>query len=189
MNNKSIKSALLFSGLIFNSTACAYMHSSHVVGGHLGGIGTQSYDMSQTIENEYEIVNMNMAGDLYYRYMLNQNFGIEAGLMAGGGAGILNWLGFTDVKNFHYLAGRTALHANLPLFLNTNLYGKLGGTAVRIGYEIDEKETDKTEYGLYGALGLEYRFNFGLGLNIQYQYIGTSNFDTESLLFGASYAF
>ncbi|KLV05079.1 hypothetical protein ABT56_12815 [Photobacterium aquae] len=191
MKIKVVKSALILSGLIFSATASAYENTTHVIGGNIGGIGNQYYELEEKIDSEHNELDVSMgtSGDLYYRYMLSPYIGVETGFMAGGGGGVLNWLNLIEVDNFHYLAGRVALYGNVPLFSNSSLYGKAGGAATRISYEINEHEKSSTEYGFFGALGWQYRFNSGFGLNIEYQYMNAGNFETESYLFGASYAF
>ncbi|MGF1723460.1 outer membrane beta-barrel protein [Photobacterium nomapromontoriensis] len=187
--NAVLKLSILIGGILITPISHAYDNSTHILGANIGGVGSQSFDTSAGEDADYQISNMSMSGDIYYRYMLNPHFGVEAGFMGGGGGGVLNWLGLSDVRNFHYLAGRTALYANLPFLWGNSIYGKIGGTAIRVGYEIDDIERRSTEYGLYSAIGWEYRFNSGFGLNLEYQYISADKFETESYHFGASYAF
>lgn len=160
--------------------------TNHILGGNIG-YGTQEFESKngQNID-----AGDTFTADVYYRYMLNDSFGIEAGLMSGTG-GVVDALldVITDVKDLSYKGIRSAVFAQYSLSQGNSLYAKAGATYHELSYTVDSNNIDDKDSGLYGALGWQYRFLNGFGLNAEYQYIPMQKLEVNSFSVGLSYRF
>ncbi|GGI83308.1 membrane protein [Shewanella hanedai] len=167
--------------------------SNHVVGGSIG-YGVQDFESNDGKEFS---VGDSFASDIYYRYMLNENFGIEAGLMAGTG-GVASAISgiFASVDNISYKGARAVVYGQVPLSESNHLYAKAGMSANQLNYDVSgffssdvikSIESDGSDF--YGAVGWGIRFQSGLGLNIEYQYVPVQELKVQIFSIGMSYRF
>ncbi|WAL78222.1 porin family protein [Shewanella sp. DAU305] len=159
--------------------------SAHILGGSLG-YGTQEFE---TNSGKYDAGDT-FTSDLYYRYMLNENFGFEAGyLMGTGGVASALISGISEIKDLHYQGIRTTAYGEYALSRGNSLYAKLGAAYTKVSYEMDKQEMDSDDVGFYGAVGWQYRFRSGFGLNLEYQYVPMKELELQGVNFGVSYRF
>lgn len=161
------------------------VESSHVLGGSIG-YGTQEFE---TKSGKYDAGDT-ITGDLYYRYMLNEHFGLEAGYLAGSG-GVASALvsAISDIKDLRYQGVRTTAYGEYALSRGNSLYAKLGAAYTKVSYEFEKQEMDSDDVGFYGAVGWQYRFRSGFGLNLEYQYVPMKELELQGINFGMSYRF
>ncbi len=169
--------------------------SNHVVGGSIG-YGVQDFESDDGKEFG---AGDNLVGDIYYRYMLNDNFGIEAGLMSStgnGGIGTAISSIFASVDNISYKGARAVVYGQVPLSESNHLYAKAGMSANQLNYDVSgffssdvikSIESDGSDF--YGAVGWGIRFQSGLGLNIEYQYVPVQELKVQNFSIGMSYRF
>ncbi|ACA87902.1 porin family protein [Shewanella woodyi] len=185
----SISLPLLASFLTFSQAANAG-DSSHYIGGTLG-YGFHEFETEKYGQASFSD---SVTFDLYYRHMVNDNFGIEVGGMSGSGGAfsILSDI-WNDVKGLSYRGLRTTAYARLPLGISNSLYAKAGTAYQWVDYNVrQDKETvsvSETDNGFYGAIGWEFRFRNGLALNAEYQHVPMSNLTLRSYNFGINYPF
>lgn len=187
-----MKKALLVAVCLLGVPAYA-SESNHIIGGNIG-YGTQDFES----DNGKEFgAGDSLSTDIYYRYMLNNHFGVEAGLMAGTG-GIVSAISsiFSSVDNISYTGFRGAIYGQVPLSESNHLYAKVGMSANQLDYDItgffssDEvKSIESSGSDFYGAVGWGIRFQSGLGLNLEYQYVPIQELQVQSFNFGMSYRF
>ncbi|AQS39417.1 Outer membrane protein beta-barrel domain [Shewanella psychrophila] len=167
--------------------------SNHIIGGNIG-YGSQDFEADS---GEKYGGGDSVGIDVYYRYMLNDNFGIEGSVFSGSG-GIAS--AFTDilttVNNISYKGVRAAIYGQVPLSESNSLYAKLGASANQLNYDVTgifgsgttkSIETDGTDF--YGAVGWGIRFQSGLGLNLEYQYVPIQELIVQNFSIGMSYQF
>ncbi|QFU23988.1 porin family protein [Shewanella eurypsychrophilus] len=164
--------------------------SRHYIGGTLG----YGFHDFETKEHGTANFSDSITADIYYRYMVNDNFGVEVGGMSGSGGAFSIFSDiWHDVKSLSYRGVRTSAYGKLPLSASNSLYAKAGATHQWIDYDItqdkDRLGVSETDSGFYGAIGWEFRFNNGLGLNAEYQYVPMSNLTLKSYNVGVNYAF
>ncbi len=70
-----------------------------------------------------------------------------------------------------------------------SLYAKLGAAYTQVSYEMDKQEMDSNDVGFYGAVGWQYRFKSGFGLNLEYEYLPMKELELQGINFGMSYRF
>lgn len=159
--------------------------SAHILGGSLG-YGSQEFE---TKNGKYDAGDT-LSGDLYYRYMLNEHFGVEAGYLAGSG-GVASALVsiISEIKNLSYNGVRTTAYGEYALSRGNSLYAKLGAAYTQVSYEMDKQEMDSNDVGFYGAVGWQYRFKSGFGLNLEYEYLPMKELELQGINFGMSYRF
>ncbi|ESE39385.1 porin family protein [Shewanella decolorationis] len=159
--------------------------SPHLLGGSLG-YGTQEFE---TKSGKYDAGDT-FTSDLYYRYMLNEHWGLEAGYLAGSG-GVVSALvsAISDIKDLSYQGVRTTVYGEYALSRGNSLYAKLGAAYTKVSYEMDKQEMDSDDVGFYGAVGWQYRFRSGFGLNLEYQYVPMKELELQGVNFGMSYRF
>ncbi|WP_330130914.1 porin family protein [Shewanella xiamenensis] len=159
--------------------------SPHLLGGSLG-YGTQEFE---TKSGKYDAGDT-FTGDLYYRYMLNEYFGFEAGYLAGSG-GVASALvsAISDIKDLDYQGVRATAYGEYALSRGNSLYAKLGAAYTKVSYEFEKQEMDSDDVGFYGAIGWQYRFRSGFGLNLEYQYVPMKELELQGVNFGISYRF
>ncbi|HIC8839367.1 porin family protein [Aeromonas veronii] len=177
---------LVVATAIFSSVAIA-TPSPHIVGATLG-YGTQSFKAQNGDQADG---GDNMTADLYYRYMFNDYIGIDSGILFGTG-GVVSALfdaTLNDVKDIHYKGIRSALYAQFPVSSGNSFYAKLGANAHRVEYTINKEDQSNSGVGLYGAAGWQYRFDSGIGLNAEYQYIPMPRLDVKGVSVGLNYRF
>ena len=146
----------------------------------------------------------------YYNYALNKNLAFEIGLSVG--ADIEDWCNDDDLydhnddwhcdsNNHHsffnmdadeleYSNVVIALKKRIPLSQKSSFYGKVGGQFY--DYEILRRHhvvKDESDVGLFLEAGWQYRWNFGLGLNLGMQYMDMGELETRALTAGISYQF
>lgn len=69
------------------------------------------------------------------------------------------------------------------------MYAKLGVAYTQVSYEVDKQDRDSDDIGFYGAVGWQYRFKSGFGLNLEYQYIPMKELELQGINVGISYKF
>ncbi len=106
---------MLASGLMSSNALAG--DSAHILGGSLG-YGTQEFE---TKNGKYDAGDT-LTSDLYYRYMLNEHFGFEAGYLAGSG-GVASALVsvISEIKDLRYQGVRTAAYAEYALSRGNSL--------------------------------------------------------------------
>lgn len=168
-----------------SSNATANDATHHLVGASLG-YGAQEFETKNGKYDAGDTVTV----DLYYRYMLNEHFGVEAGYLAGSG-GVASALveAFSEIKDLSYQGGRIAAYGEYPLSRGNSLYAKLGAAYTQVSYEMDKQDRDSDDIGFYGAVGWQYRFKSGFGLNLEYQYIPMKELELQGINVGISYKF
>lgn len=142
----------------------------------------------------------------YYNYAVNRHFSLEVGVNVGADfdkwecekVDKNDWNCF-DTDNDHFGLGVDeiefsnvviAIKGTLPLSKRNSLYGKLGVQAY--SYDISSDNitvVDDSGTGLYLAAGWQYRWDFGLGMNVGYEAIDMGKLDTFTLNTGISYQF
>lgn len=120
------------------STGVSAGESAHIVGGSLG-YGTQDFESKNT--NSVSVnAGDSVSTDLYYRYMLNHYFGVEAGFISGTG-GVIS--AFTDsifdVKDLSYQGIRGVVYGQYPLSQSNSFYAKVGASYHEVSYVMDKK--------------------------------------------------
>lgn len=187
-----MKKALLVAMSLLSAGAYAG-ESNHVVGGSIG-YGVQDFESDD--DKEFGAGD-SFAGDIYYRYMLNNNFGIEAGLMSGTG-GVASAISgiFSSVDNISYKGVRAAVYGQVPFSKSNYLYAKAGMSANQLDYDIsgffssnEVKSIESNGSDFYGAVGWGIRFQSGLGLNLEYQYVPVQELKVQNFSIGMSYRF
>ncbi|WP_299786878.1 porin family protein [uncultured Shewanella sp.] len=167
--------------------------SNHIVGGSVG-YGIQDFESESGQETGG---GDSFAIDAYYRYMFNENFGIEAGAFSGTGgvASVFTGL-FTEVDNISYKGVRGAIYGQVPLSESNRLYAKLGASANRLSYDVSRafssevsKSVETSGSDFYGAVGWGIRFQSGIGMNIEYQYVPVQELKVQNFNIGMSYRF
>ncbi len=167
--------------------------SNHIIGGNVG-YGGQDFE---TADGEQYGGGDSIGIDVYYRYMLNDNFGLEGSVFSGsGGVASVFTSFFSTVDNISYKGVRAAVYAQVPLSASNSLYAKLGASANQLNYDVsgvfgsgttESIETDGTDF--YGAVGWGIRFQSGLGLNLEYQYVPIQELIVQNFSIGMSYQF
>lgn len=167
--------------------------SNHIVGGSLG-YGIQDFESESGQETGG---GDSFAIDAYYRYMFNENFGIEAGVFSasGGIASAFSGL-FSKIHNISYKGIRGTLYGQVPLSESNHLYAKLGASANRLNYDVSRafsseviKSVESSGSDFYGAVGWGIRFKSGIGMNIEYQYVPVQELKVQNFNIGMSYRF
>jgi len=187
-----MKGLLLVIGSLLSVGAYAG-DSNHIVGGSIG-FGIQDFESGSGQESgggdSYDV-------DAYYRYMFNENFGIEAGLFGGTGGVVTAITGlFAEVDNISYKGIRGTLYGQVPLSESNHLYAKLGASANRLSYDVSpifssdvSKSVETSGSDFYGAVGWGIRFQSGIGMNIEYQYVPVQELKVQNFNIGMSYRF
>ncbi len=167
--------------------------SNHIVGGSLG-YGVQDFESKSGQETGG---GDSFAIDAYYRYMFNENFGIETGIFRGTGGVVTALTGlFSEVDNISYKGVRGAFYGQLPLSESNHLYAKVGASANRLNYDVSRvfssdviKNVETSGSDFYGAVGWGVRFQSGIGINIEYQYVPIQELKVQNFNIGMSYRF
>lgn len=84
---------------------------------------------------------------------------------------------------------RTTAYGEYALSRGNSLYAKLGAAYTQVSYEMDKQEMDSNDVGFYGAVGWQYRFKSGFGLNLEYEYLPMKELELQGINFGMSYRF
>lgn len=187
-----MKRLLLVIGSLLSMGAYAD-DSNHIVGGSLG-YGFQDFESGTGQETGG---GDSFAIDAYYRYMFNEHFGIETGLFGGTGGLASAFVGmFTEVDNISYKGVRAAIYGQIPLSDSNRLYAKLGASANRLSYDVSRafssdviKDVETSGSDFYGAVGWGVRFQSGIGMNIEYQYVPIQELKVQNFNIGMSYRF
>lgn len=162
-----------------------YPHDGHhVLGVGIGG-GLVEYDFQEKTPDSGST-----ALDLFYRWLPSQHWGIEAGWrhQSPGIVGIFSSLLGDEYK--HDLRQYRASVIALGQVSDRNFfYGKLGASYFDL--EAGREEMKVYDDGTAGllAVGWEYRFYWGLGMHIEYEYSKGSDFKNSQLLYGLSFRF
>ncbi|MBL4814056.1 MAG: porin family protein [Shewanella sp.] len=183
-------SILIASMLSFGAVAG---ESNHIIGGNIG-YGGQDFES----DNGGKFGGGDSVGiDAYYRYMLNDNFGLEGSIFSGSGGIVSAMTGiFTTVDHISYKGVRAAIYSQISLSESNSLYAKVGASANQINYDVsgvfgsgttESIETDGTDF--YGVVGWGIRFQSGLGLNLEYQYVPIQELIVQNFSIGISYRF
>ncbi|WP_108944158.1 porin family protein [Shewanella halifaxensis] len=175
---KIVLSTLMLTLLSTNSLA------DNIIGGAIG-YGAQEFELNN-ITNEGDEFNF----DLYYRYMINKNIGVEAGWQsATGGIGSFIIDQISEVKDAHYSGPRIASYFQYPIFNETYAYAKLGVNKYKLDYLLNDISSNESDLGFEGSIGFEKRFKPGIGLNLEYRLINSSIIKANQFLIGFSYKF
>ncbi|KYN83199.1 hypothetical protein ATY36_10025 [Vibrio cidicii] len=177
-----------FAGLLSVLSLAAHAApNKHVIGGSLGygdvsystKIGDQDGDM--------------YLGDIYYRYMFNEYFGIEPGLK-GAFMGITSAVisPLSEVKSVAYGGERVSGYASYPLGAGFELYGKGGLTYYTLSYTLkvsgESKDYKESSLGGEAAAGVAWAYKH-FGLNLEYNYAKNSDFSSGGVMVGAQVRF
>ncbi|MGR6831027.1 outer membrane beta-barrel protein [Aliivibrio wodanis] len=76
-----------------------------------------------------------------------------------------------------------------PLISNSFIYTKLGANNYTVDYTINNVSKDDSDVGFEASLGIENRFNSGLGLNVEYRNINNPIINANQFMVGMSYKF
>ena len=157
------------------------------------GYGFQDLEQS---DNHDSSAGDNFVVDIYYRYMWHENVGLEAGYFTGSGGVASIFTGvITRINNIEYSGYRAALYGEYMLSDSNRLYAKLGASANELSYHVGNWGSDKVNYfeddgtDVYAAVGWGIRFNSGLGMNVEYQYVPVQALEVQNLNIGLSYRF
>ncbi|EGQ8188369.1 outer membrane beta-barrel protein [Vibrio cholerae] len=160
-------------------------HAKHVVGANLG-YGGSNYDVTHNKEDGDAFM-----GELYYRYMVDTNWGIETGYK-GGFNGFASMLTspITEVTDTGFGGPRVSGYVSYPLGNGFELYGKGGLTYYTLNYTIRDRNTGHKQYYDDSTLGGELAggVTWGseyFGLNLEYNYATNDNFNVGGVVFGA----
>lgn len=183
-------SLALVAPFFFLSQSVSASESNHYIGGTLG----YGFHDFETKDHGTANFSDSITADIFYRYMMNDNFGVEIGAMSGSGGAFSIFSDiWHDVKGLSYKGVRATAYGKLPLSASQSLYAKVGATHQWIDYDIvedkDRSSISETDHGFYGAIGWEFRFRNGLGLNAEYQYAPMSNLTLNSYNVGINYPF
>ncbi|MBE4590784.1 hypothetical protein BOO24_00230 [Vibrio navarrensis] len=177
-----------FAGLLSVLSLAAHATpNKHVIGGSLG-YGDVSYS-TKVGDKDGDM----FLGDIYYRYMFNEYFGIEPGLK-----GAFNGIGSTlispisEVKDVSYGGERVSGYASYPLGAGFEIYGKGGLTYYTLSYTVktsgQSKEYKESSLGGEAAAGVAWAYKH-FGLNLEYNYAKNSDFSSGGVMFGAQVRF
>lgn len=121
--------------------------------------------------------------------MMNNYIGVDSGLLFGTGGVVSAIFDSTinNVNDIRYKGIRSTHYAQFPVSIGNSLYVKLGANAHRVDYTLNKIDESNSSVGFYGAAGWQYRFDLGVGINIEYQYIPMSRLDVKSIGFGVNY--
>ncbi|MGR6835086.1 outer membrane beta-barrel protein [Aliivibrio wodanis] len=162
----------------------SHSFAEHVVGAAIG-YGTQEFKMNQTM-NDGDAFNL----DAYYRYMINPYIGIEGGWTAAvGGMGSFIVGQVAEVKDASFSGPKVSMFLQYPLISNSFIYTKLGANNYTVDYTINNVSKDDSDVGFEASLGIENRFNSGLGLNVEYRNINNPIINANQFMVGMSYKF
>ncbi len=163
-------------------SACA--NAEHIIGGAIG-YGGQAFHLPQEA-NDGDVFTF----DAYYRYMFNPYIGAEVGITTSfGGVGSYLVGQLSEVGDASFSGVSSSLFLQYEILNNTLAYTKLGINHYALDYTLNNVSKEASDMGLGGSLGLEYRFDFGLGMNIEYRHISHSLVDVNELMIGSSYQF
>ncbi|NQY89167.1 MAG: porin family protein [Colwellia sp.] len=142
----------------------------------------------------------------YYNYAVNGNFSLEVGLNVAADVDVWeceevnhnDWR-CSDINDNLFGQGADeiefsnlvlAVKGTLPLSQRNSLYVKVGVQSYRYDlYSSNETIADDSGTGLYLAAGWQYRWDFGLGINVGYEAFNMGDLDTYTLNTGLSYQF
>lgn len=188
IKSSTLKLAIILCAIIASPMAISNDDLKNVFGFNYGFYSPEYYDIS--FKNvDYETGHVLTSTDIYYRRMLNQYIGIEAGGMVGGGDFITDWLYKLDMTGFQYSGMRMAFYGRLPIAFGVSVYTKLGGATARVRYKLYGMRIIERESGLYGAAGVEFRFDSAWGINAEFQKMDLSALNTDAFYIGGSYMF
>ncbi|GIU28686.1 porin family protein [Shewanella sp. MBTL60-007] len=181
---------MLFVGLLSCNAVAA--ESPHILGGSVG-YGFQDLEKS---ESHSSSGGDNFVADIYYRYMWHDNLGMEAGYFAGSGGVASIFTGIiSSISNIEYSGYRAALYGEYMLSASNRLYAKVGASANELSYDVGRWGSDEVSHietngtDIYAAIGWGLRFNSGVGINIEYQYVPVQTLEVQNLNIGMSYRF
>ncbi|GIU42627.1 membrane protein [Shewanella sairae] len=163
----------------------------HIMGVNVG-YGSQDFE---GVSSDSSTSGDNVMYDIYYRYMWQENLGVEAGYFSGSGGIMSAFVGIiTKVNSIEYKGFRTALYGEYMLSRSNRLYAKLGASANELSYDLEGRNDGVTsisdkDVDLFSAVGWGIRFNSDLGMNIEYQYIPIQELTVQNLSIGISYRF
>lgn len=162
----------------------SYSFAEHVVGTAIG-YGNQEFKLNQT-SNDGDAFNF----DAYYRYMINPYIGIEGGWTSAiGGIGSFIVGQVAEVEDANFSGPKVNLFLQYPFISNNFIYTKLGANKYTVDYTINKVSKNDSDVGFEASLGLESRFNSGLGLNMEYRNINNPIIKANQFMVGISYQF
>ncbi|AMG31523.1 porin family protein [Grimontia hollisae] len=175
--------------LLATLSMTANAQTKHIIGADFG-YGGSNYDVAHNKEDGDVFI-----GDIYYRYMVDTNWGIEAGYK-GGFDGFASMLTspITEVTDAGFGGPRISGYASYPLGAGFELYGKGGLTYYTLSYTVKDRNTghkqdyDDSSLGGEVAGGIAWGFEH-FGLNLEYNYAKNSDFSAGGVVFGAHVKF
>ncbi|MCL1039532.1 porin family protein [Shewanella submarina] len=181
---KSGVTAVLIS--ILTMGAAHASESNHIIGGSVG-YGALEYDNRN--DDVYDGGD-GVALDLWYRYMLSDDWGVELGYMGGEGGyfrGI--WDPISSIRNLQYSGARASVYRAFPIYSDGSLYGKVGYGLFDIDYDLNKVPQHSHDQGFVGAFGFEHRFSDQFGVNAEYQLIPLGDLTVFNINLGLSWRF
>ncbi|RXJ71719.1 hypothetical protein CS022_19930 [Veronia nyctiphanis] len=121
-------------------------------------------------------------GEIYYRRMLFENFGIEGGWRQSFEVPIFtaveSILG-ADIKGVENGGPRLSAYGAYPMGGGFSLYGKGGLTYYKLEYSFKDQQQDKSSLGGEVAAGLNWDLGY-VGLNLEANYARSSKVSTTT---------
>ncbi|AZQ11433.1 porin family protein [Shewanella khirikhana] len=174
----------LISSLMLGSAVAG--ESPHLLGGSLG-YGAKEFESK---DGQLYDGGDGVTWDIWYRYMLNDYWGLELGY-AGVDGGIMSALidTISEVRDLSYSGGRVSVLGQYPIYRGGSLYAKAGYGVHQVDYEYQKLRQDENDQGFVGALGYQHRFRSGFGLHAEYQYTPMEKLSVTSFNLGLSWQF
>ncbi|WP_318450407.1 porin family protein [Photobacterium leiognathi] len=171
----------LLSLTLLSQTALA---NENIIGGSIG-YGTQDFNLKYDA-NDGDTV----AFDIYYRHMLSDYMGVEAGYTRsydGIFSDFTSLLSSADVSS--YGGPRLSLYGQYPLSHGNALYAKVGVAYHDVDYKMNNVKHNESKVGADLQVGWEKRFHNGMGINVGYQFADSSILTMNNFYVGTSYRF
>lgn len=168
-----------------NADDALYQHSLGVNWGY----GTSILDTKHVKDEEGDM----FVGGYYYRYMLQKNFGVEAGYKdAVDGIGSLLSSPLASVEDVTFSGPRLSGYAAYPFDSGFNIYGKAGLTYYTLDYtyKTDQQTEDyeKSSMGGEVAAGISWDYKH-IGLSTEYNYAKNDSLELGTAMFGVKVRF
>lgn len=188
---RSVMLTMVVLGAGFFSTAAVASEpdNSHRVGASFFWGATKVADPESDREQNFSDFN---GYNLFYRYQWDPQYGVELAYRQGSmGIGSVASNIFTgELEDIDYSAISISGYAGYPLTQKLQLYAKLGMNQNRVAMQYRTRRFSETEFGVIGAVGWQYQFSNGLGLQAEASYSSGKTFKSFStILFGLNYRF
>ncbi|MCC5825635.1 porin family protein [Alkalimonas sp.] len=181
--------AFLGAGLFSTTAMASEPDNSHRIGANLFWGSTKVADPE--LDREQNLSDFN-GYNLFYRYQWDPQYGVELAYRHGSmgiGSAISN-IFFGELEDIDYRAISISGYAGYPVTQQQQLYAKLGISQNRVAMQYRSRRFSETELGVMGAVGWQYQFINGLGVQTEVSYSSGKTFKSfGSLLFGLNYRF